>query len=198
MKPFGYTYPEINDWSQTPDELKSSVSATVNFLYNANGQNSRIKRATTGDTEWFVETSVNRWALGTTFTIFVFLGDLPKDPKDYALASNLAGISTALASNQPIGSMPVALTYGEIALRQSLDKAGVASEDIASYLTNNLQWNVVLANGTVIPNDQIDTLNVWVEEESVTPAPDATSFPTYHSPVRHGEITRGKAGGGGT
>lgn len=33
IKAFGYTYPEINDWSTTPDELAAYVTVRVNDLY---------------------------------------------------------------------------------------------------------------------------------------------------------------------
>ena len=33
IKDFGYTYPEINDWSTTPDELAAYVTSRVNDLY---------------------------------------------------------------------------------------------------------------------------------------------------------------------
>jgi tyrosinase len=53
IKTFGYTYPEINDWSTTPEELATYVRAQVNALYGPDdlnggansGSKSRIRGA---------------------------------------------------------------------------------------------------------------------------------------------------------
>ncbi len=45
IRTFGYTYPEINDWSQSPSALASSVRAAVNDLYKpATGSSAGTKR----------------------------------------------------------------------------------------------------------------------------------------------------------
>ncbi|PGH15646.1 hypothetical protein AJ79_02239 [Helicocarpus griseus UAMH5409] len=44
LAPFGYTYPEIEDWEKTPEELATSVRKQINRLYNRRGDNNQQKR----------------------------------------------------------------------------------------------------------------------------------------------------------
>jgi len=76
MNTFGYTYPEIQDWNQTPSQLQSNVIAAVNKMYNP--QSTPTKRAATPGglaKEWSVGLSVSKYDLeGERFIIRVFLG----------------------------------------------------------------------------------------------------------------------------
>lgn len=45
MATFGYTYPEIDDWSTTPAELSASVRAAVNVLYGPSPASSKQRDA---------------------------------------------------------------------------------------------------------------------------------------------------------
>ena len=202
MKTFGYTYPEIDDWSQTATQLANNVSTQVNNLYNDDGSNTRRRRGSilkrnNPSCEWFVGTAVDRYALGRSFNIFVFLGSPPNDITTYATASNLAGLSAIFAPIKQPGSLPVSLSYDEVALQKSLDALNIDPNDTAQYLKENLEWVVVITNGTVVPNDCIPSLKIWVQEETVTPAKDECSFPTYGKPKIHTDITQGKPGGAG-
>jgi len=202
MKTFGYTYPEINDWSQTATQLANNVSTQVNNLYSGGGSSTRRRRNPSWKrnspiTEWFAGTAVDRFALGRSFNIFVFLGCPPNNTAAYATANNLAGLSAIFAPIREPNSMPLSLNYDEVPLQRSLDALDIAPNDTAQFLKDNLEWVVVMANGTVVPNDCIPSLKIWVQEETVTPAKDDCSFPTYGKPQIRTDITQGKPGGSG-
>jgi tyrosinase len=50
-------------------------------------------------------------------------------------------------------------------------------------------------NGTVVSEDQYQTLEIVVQEEVVTLARNIYEVPSYGDKTLHPEITRGKAGG---
>jgi Tyosinase C-terminal domain len=92
---FGYTYPEIQDWNQTPAQLKSNVSAAINRMYNPQGI--PAKRAATPGAQtkaWSVALNVSKYDLqGERFIVRVFLGQIPENPEDWPLSSGCAGSS---------------------------------------------------------------------------------------------------------
>jgi tyrosinase len=62
---FGYSYPEIQDWAMTPEELRRSVTSWVNTHYNPTPKARRFKRQSAVRKEWSVAIS----ALGTAFGV---------------------------------------------------------------------------------------------------------------------------------
>lgn len=241
---WGYTYPEIQDWNQTPAQLKSSVMASVNALYNPGSPttstavattttttaarvatNSPFSRARTNvlslfsgifgrdeassvaaihtGTAWFAHISVDKIALGGPFKIFLFIGPQPRDPTTWATCLNLIAVQGYFSPVIAPNSMTSQLIYSDINLAKAfhikpLKYSGVLSTMASSavpFLSKYLQWGVQQINGTVIPNSEIPSLSVHVQEEPVAYATNAHSFPRYGLPRIHPEITQGKAGG---
>ena len=50
-------------------------------------------------------------------------------------------------------------------------------------------------NGTVVPEDRYQTLEIVVQEEVVTLARNIYELPSYGEKTLHPEVTQGKAGG---
>lgn len=102
---FGYTYPEVQDWTMSATDLQRSVIASVNTLYGTSA--TRAKRsleARADDTvmQYMAEISVDRADLELPCTIKMYLGD------------DLAGTFTLL-------SMPkVGPSFGNIPLQEPL------------------------------------------------------------------------------
>ncbi|KAH8808502.1 hypothetical protein F5884DRAFT_373546 [Xylogone sp. PMI_703] len=164
MSVFGYTYPEIQDWNQTPTQLKANVTSQINKLYNPNGVNTVSKRFMDGepklirrphakatervekDRAWSVSIQVNKFGLdGTRFFIRVFLGAVPKDPNDWSSASTLAGSMPVLPAPHGMGPLPVVLVNGEVNLSQELAEAGFDGnevDEILLYLKKNLHFKI--------------------------------------------------------
>jgi tyrosinase len=80
---FGYTYPEIQDWNQTPAQLKQNVSAIINRMYHPQGTFSKRGAPHVAQTkEWSVALNVSKYDLqGERFIVRVFLGQAPKNQK---------------------------------------------------------------------------------------------------------------------
>ena len=199
---WGYTYPEINDWNQTPDELAASVTKQVNALYGSSrGANVRkhardIPSMTTQ--EWFVNIAVSKFDLNSSFLVLVFLGDAPADSSTWMMAPNLAGsLFVSVPPYQRTGQAKL-MIYGEVALKEALQAANLPDSSeagVIGYLTNNLQWRIQKTDGTVVDNTACPSLNVSVQVEDVTYPANDSDFPTYSNAVEHPEITQGKAGG---
>jgi tyrosinase len=118
IRNFGYTYPEINDWSMGPEDTKQLVIAKVNALYgNATSPAAKKRlRAPRGDggdwggwgqeswKEYYVQIGVERSELDLPCTIDVLLGD--------RLAGSVAVLSTPASGR----------THSEVLLNRVLSK----------------------------------------------------------------------------
>jgi tyrosinase len=148
MNTFGYTYPEIQDWNQTPSQLQSNVIAVVNKMYNPQGTPTK-RAATPGGLakEWSVGLSVSKYDLeGERFIIRVFLGAVPENPEDWPFSNGCMGsFSVFPPPHSGAGPYPTIIAYDEIDLTKGLSENGLDETDIEAvekWLTNNLNWRV--------------------------------------------------------
>jgi tyrosinase len=150
MKTFGYTYPEIQDWNQDATQLAQTVTAKVNALYAPKSGTHRKRHprdlTATKEQEWFVNIAIDKQDLRTigSVLVMIFVGDAPTDTGAYKGASNLAGSLTAFVP--PSSSSPhESYTYGEISLKDALEKAALSDYSeatVVAYLTQHLNWKV--------------------------------------------------------
>jgi tyrosinase len=210
MSAFGYTYPEINDWSQSAAQLRTSVVASVNKLYgpgsNTPGRKNRRQAGSGGEaatSQWYASIGVLKQALPTGFTVSVFLGTPPTSSLDWQTASNLCG---SLSVFPPPSGLPAphasVQSWTELALDKALQTAGYVETDdatTAAYLQANLAWRVNTHDISYTPIDpaSIPSLNVTVYEKEVVTPDSAFQLPTYSAPKHHPEITSNKKSGGG-
>jgi tyrosinase len=153
---FNYAYPEIEDWNQSVDQLKTNVTAQINRLYDPNGiwqitPPLRAKRtalkAGAVTKAWSVAVKVEKFDLdGEMFRIRLFLGDIPADPKAWGLCKTLVGTMTIMpepfAGPKPF---PNTTVHDEWTLTNSVIAAGIDptnTQDVAEYLKKNLDWRV--------------------------------------------------------
>lgn len=140
-KYFGYSYPDVEDWIGTPDELSANVTARVNQLYNPNGaltpkrsmrirDKSIVARSTTR--AWSVALNVPIGAVGEPFSVQVAVGDVSVGRLTILSAPSQAQIDAGTKR------------FGTLTLTNGL--AGVDTEDVdavVAYLKGSLKWNVV-------------------------------------------------------
>jgi tyrosinase len=148
MSTFGYTYPEIQDWSQTLPQLKSNVTAAINRMYKPQGTSTK-RVATPGEQtkEWSINLGVNKYDLqGERFIIRIFLGPVPENPKDWPLSSNCVGsFPIFLPPHSSTGPYPTITAYSEIYLTKGLAENGIDGsnvEAVEKWLKSNLCWRV--------------------------------------------------------
>ncbi|PVH87280.1 Di-copper centre-containing protein [Cadophora sp. DSE1049] len=206
---FGYTYPEIQDWTQSPAQLRANVTAAINTLYSPNGARinprtgeveSRTHVPKKQATEWSVGIKVSKFDLsGERFIIRLFLDTVPKDPNDWPMASSCVGSFTVFPPPHSGGApYPEVIAYSEASLVDGLAHLGRDATDIhgvRKFLRRALQWRVQKFDGTVVPVEHVPSLSVRVQEELVTMGGDITELPTYGAMALHPDITSGRAGG---
>ncbi|KAK0115324.1 hypothetical protein ONS96_013783 [Cadophora gregata f. sp. sojae] len=205
---FGYTYPEIQDWSQSPAQLKANVTAAINRLYGPTG--ARIKSRTEMEstkqvpkkqvTEWSVGVRVSKFDLrGERFIIRVFLDTVPEDPNDWPVSSSCVGSFTVFPPPHFGGEpYPEVIAYSEVSLVEGLAQLGRNANDahgVRKFLRRALQWRVQKFDGTVVPVEHVPSLSVRVQEELVTMGGDITELPSYGKVTVHADVTSGRAGG---
>jgi tyrosinase len=156
LSTFGYTYPEIQDWNQTPSQLSSNVTAQVNMMYNppTPSKRSLSPRSITTDgheqvLEWSVGLSVSKFEMnGQRFIVRLFVGNIPEDPRTWATSESCAGSFAVLPPPQaPTGPVPDVKAYDEISLMQTLMSVGHDGKDVSAvvgYLKESFEWRVQL------------------------------------------------------
>jgi tyrosinase len=148
---FGYTYPEIQDWNQTPAQLKSNVTATINTMYNSQGSMKRAEGVGAKTKEWSIALNVSKYDLqGERFIVRVFLGTIPENPQTWSMSSGCMGsLSVFPPPHQGTGPYPIIITYSQVDLTKGLVKNGVDIGDVEAavkWLTSNLTWAVQKVN----------------------------------------------------
>ncbi|KAK8084996.1 tyrosinase 2 [Apiospora hydei] len=221
MATFGYTYPEIDDWSLSREGTRKAVITQVNQLYGngANGTSSSAQQRRGGRAnrslrlrhrqqqqqqqqqdhatkEYFAQISVERAELQLPCTIFVMLGD------------DKAGQMSLL-------SMPMSgTTHAEVPLTRALgrvlasDTAAAPATSAASAIKNNalisdakfvastlsqlFRVEIRKADGSTIPVDSVPSLSIQVESRDVVAASRIEEFPKYGAATRLPGVGLGK------
>lgn len=195
---FGYSYPDVKDWQYTgtgaASRLSTAVTQRVNSLYNLRGRSAKrsvrgLERRATPH-EWTAEISAPNAALaGASFTVSLFLGEKPKDANDWPLKTVGSLYVLAQASSPSTGPM---IAHTEVILTDVMEDAGIDTTKIdasRAFLDKNLTWGVQKFDGTVIPNDEFEGLNIVIEDDVVKLPIDDTQLPKYSEKTVHTDIT---------
>jgi tyrosinase len=168
---FGYTYPELQDWTMSSSDLQTYVIQQVNKLYGTSATVSKRSLRTRQDdtvTQYMAEISVDRKDLQLPSSINMYLGD------------TLAGTFTLLA-------MPTTgLSYGNIPLQDPLAnfKANIAEsaqDTVVRLLKTSLRVEMVTPDGATKSILNVPSLKVNLEVSTVQPPASASEFPKYLS-----------------
>jgi tyrosinase len=142
----GYTYPEIDDWDQNPQQLQQNVTSQVNTLYNPNGQfiNKRDSMPGQQTVDWSVDLRVDKFdCQGQRFVIRLFLGAVPENLDWFTAPGCVGSFRISPPPYNGPSPFPEVLTYSEISLAKGLSDNGINGEDVegtAEFLKGNLIW----------------------------------------------------------
>ncbi|KAG9037933.1 hypothetical protein FS837_001347 [Tulasnella sp. UAMH 9824] len=140
--------------------------------------------------------------LGTNFSIFVFLGPIPKPPANPITSPNYVGsfdtyFDDTSYSSQGSSSGGV-LIQGFVNLSRALVKQGglqtLEPANVIPYLKSNLNWCAQKSNGDPVDLHDLPSLEVMVLEIPLTLKP-GDRIPQAGSPKEHPDVTHGKQGG---
>jgi hypothetical protein len=154
--------------------------------------------------DWIVNITVEKWALGGSGIVGVFLGkDIPDNPVEWVRSDDFVGtfdiwtskVNSIKCSKCKKQAEERSRVGGTIHLTKDLIRRQIALVDQApiDYLAQNLSWSCLNADGVVIPPDDIPSLKVAVLAAGyeIVPGLDPQRQPFQI----HYEVTRGKAGG---
>ncbi|KAG8953725.1 hypothetical protein FRC04_001929 [Tulasnella sp. 424] len=147
--------------------------------------------------------------LGENFSVYIFLGPIPKPPANVITSPNYVGsfdtyfdsISYSIAERRSQGgsnSSRGTLVQGFVNLSRALVEHGgfqtLEPENVVPYLKSNLKWCVEKSRGDRVDLHDLPSLEVMVLEVPLTLSPGET-IPKRGSPKEHPDITHGKEGG---
>ncbi|KAK5652239.1 hypothetical protein OQA88_10736 [Cercophora sp. LCS_1] len=162
---FGYTYPGLNDWAVTKEELAKQVTAMVNTLYGPKTTSLRVRQVTRTK-DYAVEISVERKDLALPCAIEVLVGD-------------------TLAGEFALLEMPTeGVASANIPLQRALDtekvSLGRTAEEVVGDIKGKLRLVVRTSDSeTPAKPSTVKSLKVEIEDRDYTPAKSLEEFPTY-------------------
>jgi len=99
--------------------------------------------------EWTARIQSGQYELGSTYSVILFLGPVPDNPREWEVSPNFAGSHYVLA-NRDGGGRGDVLVEGFIPLDRAIVKhSGLNSLDpdvVVPYLTRDLSWRVLKVN----------------------------------------------------
>jgi len=147
--------------------------------------------------EWTARIEFNKYELGSSFGVHIFLGDVPDNSREWQTSPNLVGSHYAyVSSGQSYGyGGSGGIEEGFVHLNRGIvDHSGLPSlepEVVEPYLTGALQWRAQLAGGQPA---HLNSLEVAVYVTPLT-FPPGSQFPVPGEARRLDGITYGRDGG---
>ncbi|KAI8994151.1 tyrosinase [Trametes punicea] len=155
--------------------------------------------------EWTARIHVKKYEVGGSFSILLFLGDVPddSDPAEWRMSPNYIGGHHAFVNSTPercanCRRQADLVIEGFVHLNEAIAKhSGLNSFDpavVRPYLTRELHWRVMKVDGTAVALENVPSLEVVVLATSLS-LPPGEHFPVPGDTVHHHDITRGRPGG---
>nr|AAX44240.1 tyrosinase [Trametes sanguinea]AAX46018.1 tyrosinase [Trametes sanguinea] len=153
--------------------------------------------------DWTARIHVKKYEVGGSFSVLLFLGAIPENPADWRTSPNYVGGHHAFVNSSPqrcanCRGQGDLVIEGFVHLNEAIARhAHLDSFDptvVRPYLTRELHWGVMKVNGTVVPLQDVPSLEVVVLSTPLT-LPPGEPFPVPGTPVNHHDITHGRPGG---
>ncbi|KAF8249103.1 Di-copper centre-containing protein [Wilcoxina mikolae CBS 423.85] len=196
---YGYSYPEIPT-GLTTSELKEFASKEMQKLYaptfRRHGEDGKNVR-----TEWLVHVSYDESQIPGTFSVSMFIGDVPDAPEGRVAADTLVGVDTMVgvctSFSGPHPQNYESVITGTVPLTPALLNRNLNTEDreeMVRYLKTNLHWRIL--KGTVEqPITSLPSLRVGVSAAEATYYEEPARMPDYGKWTTYYDATQGKIGG---
>ncbi|KAI8965927.1 Di-copper centre-containing protein [Daldinia sp. FL1419] len=132
--------------------------------------------------EWIANIRVNKHAMDGSFSIHLFLGDVPSDPSSWPVAPNLIGTHGIFAHKGMHGRTSDRMVTGTIPITSALvhivtsgKVPSLHAEDAEPFLKSQLQVRVSLANGTIVHPRRVSGLSIRIVS-SLVKAPESENM----------------------
>ncbi|KAI1814106.1 Di-copper centre-containing protein [Poronia punctata] len=154
--------PRAVSWHyQSSDDLPTGVL----FSTNTDGYSYR---------EWVANVKATKHGLGTSFLIYLFLGSIPDNSSSWQRSDALVGSFGVFAGQGRSVGPEEGSIAGAIPLTAALVKMvaegrlrTLEADDVKPFLQSALVLRVALINGTVIPADGVDGLDIHIASSLV-------------------------------
>lgn len=163
---------------------------------------------------WTVRIRCNQYEIGGSFSIVLFLLDVPTQPGGYHTSSNYAGAFHAFVNDvaaectncqnqaeagvEGFVHIDDAILDAFKRLEQSPDITQLAKKldpsAVVPFLKDNLHWRILKADGTVVELTSLKSLEVLVLSAPLT-LPAGAKFPVVGEPKHYHDITLNRPGG---
>jgi len=153
--------------------------------------------------EWSVSVKCKKFELGGSFSVFIFLGEVPADPKQWLTDPAFAGTFDVFANETPeecgncidrADQILHGFVYVNDAILKRSGKDSLDPRVVLPYLKSNLNWRVQKANGEVAKFSEVPSLEVTVLVTPFTLSP-GSKIPVAGEPHYYHDVTRGRPGG---
>jgi tyrosinase len=203
---FAYTYPSFSTVDRTqPTQVKAAAATATNTLLAQSPRNIFNIHADRDDigqwNNWTARIRCKKFEIGRSFSVLLFLGEVPQDHHHWKSCDNLVGIhhvfvnaaaeecENCSSNNEKINEGFVHLNMH--ILRKKPEYAKFEHDAVKPYLTENLHWRTIdMVNEPV----QIQTLEVTVISVLFSKV-SHSMFPALGERLLHLGITLGRHGG---
>ncbi|KAI0297677.1 hypothetical protein BC826DRAFT_149310 [Russula brevipes] len=157
--------------------------------------------------DWTVRIHAKKYELGQSFSVLVFLGDVPDDAAQWRTCASFVGAHSAFVHaggeagygyGGGGGGGRDSVTEGFVHLNNTIAKrSGLPSFEpsaVRPYLRENLNWRVQGNDRAAVDFERLPSLEVIVISTPLTYEP-GTVFPIPGEQVYHRDITHGRPGG---
>ncbi|KAJ7339997.1 tyrosinase [Mycena albidolilacea] len=153
--------------------------------------------------EWTARVQVKKYEVGGSFSVELFLGDVPSDPAHWRTSPNFIGAHQVFANSVPdrcanCRTHRDAEVEGFVHLNDGIvEHSGLDSLEpdvVVPYLKTDLHWRIQKAGGEAVDIGNVPSLEVAVFATPLTFPPDS-DFPVPGERQRHHEPTTGRPGG---
>ncbi|KIP02309.1 hypothetical protein PHLGIDRAFT_130799 [Phlebiopsis gigantea 11061_1 CR5-6] len=224
---FGYTYPEFNGLDLADKQaVKRAITQKINELYGFTDddfsaqsiaappasdaqqtvQTRDVDLSTPAYLDWTARVHVKKYEIGGSFSILLFVGEVPANPEEWHASPSFAGSYSGFVNsatehcancrNQRAAGV---VLEGFVHLNNAIKKkvSSFAVDVVEPLLQEQLHWRILKVSGEVVDPSSVPSLEISVFHLDMDerPFPDPTTLPTHGDPQFHHRITRGRPGG---
>ncbi|KAF2083715.1 Di-copper centre-containing protein [Saccharata proteae CBS 121410] len=201
---FNYTYGEVQNYTDS-----ASMQRQAQLIYPASTAYPTTTSTAMTDMDsmdssqvltetYFVQVNMSRSAIGGSYGVDFFVGDVPSDPNAWRKSPSYIGSATAPYMPMPPGfsmdDLSTETSKNMVMLTQALQDAvqndeleGMDEGSVVAFLKGNLRWRVV-KNNVEIPVYDVPDLSVVVSSTEVRPATQGAGAQWIGPIVQHPEI----------
>nr|QTF98733.1 tyrosinase [Armillaria ostoyae] len=153
--------------------------------------------------DWTARIQVKKYALGGSFSVLIFLGEVPENSRGWRSSPSFVGahhafVNSAADQCENCRNQADLVIEGFVHLNTAIaQRSGLGSFEpavVEPYLKRELSWRVQKVDRTAVDLSDVPSLEVVVSATPLTLEPGAT-FPTSGECHYHHRITAGRPGG---